>query len=359
MLFVDGLSIIITLYMLSVIIARDRTSSIAGSDNKENFPSSTEANNPASKRDFPQPENICVVDGDRGILGKRRSGENLEDDIENNCDVLKKQKIDCVSISDSVTAHATETIVSTPIRPSASGNRVNTQVAPSGVSSGTEFNGFVSTTGHSVTTSNTSTAASTTLGGAGEDRRGDTDCDYSQSSVGRSIAAEFDSLFSPEVIFEFDNNTSFTTSADTMKPTAVMMSSTTSDKGSTIASDGVPLVAQAEVPLPVRTSGSVTESVVTQTEHPHARSTLTSDEENLMLGLFGGVDCNKSSHSEHATTTAVTENISSGATEMTEKHGQTTGTDNDEELKRAMEESIRDQVSPFHTSVYCSVIVHV
>ena len=163
-----------------------------------------------------------------------------------------------------------------------------------------------------------------------------------QNSVGRDIAAEFDSLFSPEVIFEFEKDSSFTSDSPMTATAATATNSvntaTASIGCSITATNGVPITACAVTPL--STHANPTRHTAIQTEHPlpHSAESRTPDKGTFAPGLFGGVSRGRPTPSESADITQQQD----GRGEMSEWDGET---EDEEGLKRAMEESMKDQVN--------------
>lgn len=381
--------------------SRGMTTSVAGSDNKENLPSSRGPNEKFPVETFPTELNPVVsvpltTNGDSGVLGKRRSGEKLGDVQEISCDVMKKQKIEHVLNSDSVSSPmpvcASDT--STAGLMDCSGTSVvnsGTSVFNSGavvvsnnsvvnsptsaVDSGSSVS-FVEpmvTTSHSMAISGqsivstgwvTSSGDSTTISSGRGVVNHTTPLPYClesqretvsipkcvQSSVGRDIAAEFDALFSPEVIFEFENNSSFTTTATAPMTTTAAMTTDILDAATTVTNtnytgstaNGAPMTTHTVKPLPTDAAGCL----AMQTEHPLPAQVTATGEGDLTPGLFGGVACTCSSATPNMSGT--TEGgIPCAMPTPREREVSEWGKDKEDEegLKRAMEESIRDQVS--------------
>ena len=365
---------------------RDAGTPTARAENKENFPSSRGA-----ERHFPSEPNPpgCVppfVSGESAILGKRGSGEMLDvaqETTQSGCDVVKKQKIEHVSSSNSDCRHMS----SDTTKMDCSGALVvgsGTSVVNSGARSAdncstsattscsttVSFGSFVApplTNSSTMVSSSCNTSGNGTTGCGGRGMVNNTTRDGGQSgatsdlkcrqnSVGRDIAAEFDSLFSPEVIFEFDNNSSFTSTSPTMATAATTTNTvdtaTTSTKCSTTTTDSVPVTTCAVMPLSTRgkTAGdSSTSCASMQTEHPLPPSadSKTPNKGTFSPGLFGGVSCSSSTSTTRVTapgrgTPADTTQQQSGTVEMSEWCGET---EDEEGLKRAMEESMKDQVN--------------
>ena len=208
-------------------------SSESPATDKENLPS-IDRPNALISRGLPE----SIVNGDSGILGKRRSSEKVDNDVpEINSDVVKRQKVDHISNLNSVSSHLTAT---------ANGDLVTCK---------------------------------------------DQATNVSQNSVGRDIAAEFDSLFSPEVILEFFNESS----PDNALPvTATSGNATSAELTITTTSSVLTTTHTVMSAGTVACSGS-TGCAAVQTEHPLPHNSSPADnKERLMLGLFGGVDYNHS-----------------------------------------------------------------
>lgn len=329
-----------------------------GTDDKENLPSSGGLNVKSPMGNIP-PEptplgSVSLVGC--GVLGKRRSTEELEDvmqeTMQNSCDVIKKQKL---SLSDSVSAN---------IPVCASNNGTEVYNGPSiGGGGPTLVNGGGVVPGNCLvaesstgSSQNTGGNSSPTICGRGvasdptpapssfgtQDRTA-SHPEYSQSSVGREIAAEFDALFSPEVIFEFENNSSFTTTTTTTMTTTAAMTTDILDAAMDTSSSVLPVTTHVAQSADTRMMvDEYSGCVPMQRELPHPTQTTASERvtqrHKCTPGLFGGVACGSLTHS--TTETEI-------RPELSEEERAGLGETNDDEeevLKRALEESMREQV---------------
>lgn len=342
-----------------------RESSSSSCDNKENLLSSTKGiNQPFPKDDFQPGSNhqgeSVVGTVNSSILGKRRSSERLDDVVKEpgeHCDVMKKQKNEQVSVSQSSSARmlSCDSICT-------DGSSVASMDAACGDCVGP-------VTDHHTSGMVTSDIASvgSRHGTAAESKATSADTKYSQNSVGRDIAAEFDSLFSPEVLFEFDDNSLVATTSNKALPndhtTAVTSIATTNS--TTVASISQPMISFSNAIMPqsasIETTSGETDSGDAATiqciEHPLPLSTQAisdnsasnNEQDSLMLGLFGGVSCTNSSPTDNRNNppTAVialdktTPVAHSRAANETSKCGKE---EEDEHVQRAMDESLRGQV---------------
>lgn len=315
-------------------------------DEKENLPSSGGANEKSPRGNISEPTPL----GSEGcsVLGKRRSTEELEDvmqeTMQNSCDVIKKQKI---SHSDSVSANipvcarnnGTEDYSGPSIGgsgpPLVNGGGVvpsNGSAAESSCGSSHNTSGSSSSTAWSRRVASDTTPLPRSL--VTQDRTA-SHPEYSQSSIGREIAAEFDSLFSPEVIFEFENNSSFTATTTT----------TTTNDILNVAMDtslSVPMTTHIVQLADTRmTVDEHSGCVPMQRDHhlPTASERVSQRDKCRTPGLFGGVACG-----------GLTPSIAEAEMRPEQSEGERAGLEenNDDEqvLKRALEESMRDQVGP-------------
>lgn len=349
------------------LLNREATATSMGPDDKENLPSSGGLNEKSTRGNIPPevtPLGSVSLAG-CGVLGKRRSSEDLEDvmqeTLRNSCDVMKKQKL---SVSDSV---------STNIPVCASNNGTEVYNVPSNggsdpllVNGGGVVPDTCLATGSSTGTSqNPGGNSSPPICGRGvasdatphpssfgtQDRTA-SHPEYSQSSVGREIAAEFDALFSPEVIFEFENNSSFTTTT-----TTTMTTTPTTTTTPAMATDILDAAMDTSLSVPVTTHVAQSADprmmysgcVPMQREHPLPTQTNASQRvtqrDKCTPGLFGGVACAGLTHS-------ITEAEMRPEQSEGERAGLGETNDEEEVLKRALEESMRDQVRAIKTIHY-------
>ena len=290
-------------------MARDSTTSSSSADDKENLPSSSKGTSQA----FPgeafhlgiHRHELAVGNTSSLVLGKRRSSERL-DGVEqvsweqSDHDVTKKQKTEQqVSVSQS----ASSQLLSGGITQNSSDGAVGDHhTSISGVAS----------SGTGTRDSGRQSVADTR---AGKLTASD-DPTYSQSTVGRDIAAEFDSLFSPEVLFEFDNNSPLTTTTNVAVSntcTTIATSTSSAAQCTTVASSNQSVTSSHVVRPQVAMSGTAsceTASEHASTRHPgsggtgsaaqHSEHPLpqpgsdNNEQESLMLGLFGGVSSTRS-----------------------------------------------------------------
>ncbi|CAI8015065.1 hypothetical protein GBAR_LOCUS9374 [Geodia barretti] len=114
------------------------------------------------------------------------------------------------------------------------------------------------------------------------------DASYSQNSVGRDIAAEFDSLFSPEILLKLDNDPQL--KGGPCGDALPVTTSPTVEKSS-VAKPTNASATSTITPLP---PGSLTDAHTrgvssSETERPLSSERTKGNEDGLMHGLFGGV----------------------------------------------------------------------
>ena len=329
--------------------------SSSGND-KENLPSSE---GPLSVESFPTgpgPHSSAVgsrtisSSGSSGrILGKRRGSESFVQEFatHGNRDVVKKQRVDQVSVS---TSSCVQPSTAGPVVASGSVAQARTSLADGGPCStnGPRLSGC-----GVVTSGDASTTAVSSGRDGSADNSANTDVKYSQSSVGRDIAAEFDSLFSPEILLQLDNDPQLTlgssnappeTTTPTVGSSAGLTDSTTSVPANTHGGSGD---SRTTTQLPAGVSsetstGGVASSV---TEHPlpsapHKKA--AADVESLMLGLFGGVSSEEESRCGGSGGTR--EEVPVEGHEVGGEERKLEEEEEDLGLQRAMEESMREQV---------------
>ena len=331
--------------MLFVCNAVCRTTNSSGSccDGKENLPSTEGTDQRGPPREnlptTPQPGELqnSALGSEEGsrILGKRRGSESIEQEFAacgRDCNVVKKQKVDYdhqVSVSLNSTtqlpaSHQLAVSSDSPAQTTSKGpfytNNPPLQSLQSSMNTGV---GSTTVVPNDLVGENTTT----------------NDASYSQNSVGRDIAAEFDSLFSPEILLKLDNDLQLkggpcgdalpVTTSPTVEKSSVAKP-TNASATSTIA------------PLP---PGSLTDAHtrgVTSSERPLSSERTKSNEDGLMHGLFGGVASEDYSkcRSERTPTRDLPRRARAGQSGRVGENLE----EEDVGLKRAMEQSLREQV---------------
>ena len=336
------------------------------SDNKENLPSSSTSSTAGAGQDLPveifpateQPGGPAIGNSSSGgrILGKRRGTESVVQEGQWEREFVKKLRVDEVSVS-----------VASRVQPTTSGPAVDTGGCTA-LSQTSSSIGFIPLTSSGLVTCGTSSTGLVTCGTsstavvssgremvAGTDNT-NADVDYSQNSVGRDIAAEFDSLFSPEVLLQLDNFSQVTSTIASSAPPATTTSDTTRFTGTTDSGAVTTMHSTASV----STSGTASSTVV----QPPLNNTLvvsggnpttdqsectlprgdrangTVEEERLMLGLFGGV----SSEGDSSGAVSGREGAVTRAPAPVVADCELKSETEDLGLQRAMEESMREQV---------------
>ena len=335
---------------------RTTNSSSSCCDDKENLPSSEDTHKPSPREIFPtepwrQGSALGNEESSR-ILGKRRGNDSIEQEFAaehgGNCsDVVKKQRVEQVSVSvgPCVQLPTTDVAVSSvsTAHSATDNNSPSVKNCPLVSSRGVVTSGSSLTTvvpsGSSVVPSGRD-LVSHTANPAGNEGN------YSQNSVGRDIAAEFDSLFSPEILLKLDNDPQLKVGSCDVLPVTTTVSTaacSAADCSTTSAVSATSTCAVTEHPQRLLTDTITTSA---PNEHPlpttHHEKTM-GDEIGLMQGLFGGVasDGHSGCTGPEKTPTRAPSHTSEGSklVEGEKKHEE-----EDLGLQRAMEESLREQV---------------
>jgi hypothetical protein len=166
------------------------------------------------------------------------------------------------------------------------------------------------------------------------------DGSYSQNSVGRDIAAEFDSLFSPEILLKLDNDPQL--KGGPCSDALPVKTSPTVEKSS-VAKPTDASATSTVTPLP---PGSLTDAhtqgvTSTETERPLSSGRTKGNEDGLMHGLFGGVASEDYSkcRSERTPTRDLPPRARASQSGKVDENLE----EEDVGLQRAMEESLREQ----------------
>ena len=342
------------------------------SDNKENFnfPSSSSTSTATEGTDqlpprenFPaEPGQLCSAVGsvDGRVPGKRRSSESVVQDrvVEPGEGeiAVKKQRLDEVSVSVDSRVQPTTT---GPVVSCSTSLQTYTSVSSSNVSLRNCFP--MGSSDFNTCGSNSNTVVSSSQCAVSRQDDSVSTCVSSngqQNSVGRDIVAEFDSLFSPEVLLQLDKDPQLTAlpSTDPSTVTDSTNCSSTRDSVATHTDSGASCcgdmsitttstVASQPTSTLVSLADAITHSSITvQSEHPltHvSHKEMGSSEECSMLGLFGGVS--SEGESRRSGTSGEREGTPATVPAVT---AQLKNEEDEEDLglQRAMEESIRDQV---------------
>ena len=183
--------------------------------------------------------------------------------------------------------------------------------------------------------SSTVNSASPVVGGNGVESPGEAALDPESrvNSVSRDIAAEFDALFSPEVIFDFENKSLFTASA--LPATTAAM---TTESTITVTSSTSRIVVTTPAPSPMAT-------IARTTAGDSALSAAALSEQPLPIPT--GVE--EEASSARGSSVAATTEGEGPAAAQSEGAESVWGDskreeEEEEELRRAMEESMREQV---------------
>ena len=326
-------------------VSRTSNCSLSGSccDDKENLPSSTEGTTTTANQS-PPGENLPASSalGNNGesssrVLGKRRGSESIEQEFgvqycSSDCNgAVKKQRVDhqvsvsVISCEQLPASHHLDSAAQSDARDSPSSNNPPLKTDSCFVTNGT---------GSIAAVSNSKDFVS---GSTSHDVVG-----YSQNSVGRDIAAEFDSLFSPEILLTLDNDPQLGVgSCNTLPSTTVTNSVAQSTQASTTSTytTSLPPRSSSNAPAVSSVAGAETEHPLPSAcERTTCNEMVVGDENGLMLGLFGGVAFENLSRP----------NSSNGRPEGTPTVEPNApgarGEEEDVGLQRAMEESLREQV---------------
>jgi hypothetical protein len=323
-----------------------RTTNSSGSccDDKENLPSTEGTDQCGPPREnlttTPQPGELqsSALGSEEGsrILGKRRGNESIEQEFAacgRDCNVVKKQKVNYdhqVSVSLSSTAqlpasHQLAVSSDSPAQSTTQGpfytNNPPLQSLQSSMNTGV---GSTTVVPNDLVKENTTT----------------NDGSYSQNSVGRDIAAEFDSLFSPEILLKLDNDPQL--KGGPCSDALPVKTSPTVEKSS-VAKPTDASATSTVTPLP---PGSLTDAhtqgvTSTETERPLSSGRTKGNEDGLMHGLFGGVASEDYSkcRSERTPTRDLPPRARASQSGKVDENLE----EEDVGLQRAMEESLREQ----------------
>ena len=197
--------------------------------------------------------------------------------------------------------------------------------------------------GSVANSSSTVNSASPVVGGNGVESPGEAALDPESrvNSVSRDIAAEFDALFSPEVIFDFENKSLFTASALPATTAAMTTESTT-----TVTSSTSCIVVTTPAPTPMATiarttAGDSALSATALSEQPLPIPTGVEEEASSARG-------NSIPNTRGSSVAATTEGEGPAAAQSEGAESvwgdSKREEEEEEELRRAMEESMREQV---------------